>query len=63
MALMLAAYVTMWAQDVQRLVVWQKTGEKVYIDLAEQLFRLFFQLFVHPKCYVDFLHDPTSSPI
>ena len=36
MALMLAAYVTMWAQDVQRLVVWQKTGEKVYIDLAEQ---------------------------
>ena len=36
MALMLVACVTMRAQDVQRLVVWQKSGEKVYIDLAEQ---------------------------
>lgn len=25
-----------WAQSTQRLVVWQKNGEKVYFDLAEE---------------------------
>ena len=29
--------IAMWAQDnTQRLVVWQKSGEKVYFDLAEE---------------------------
>ena len=35
--LMSAFAIAVWAQDhTQRLVVWQKSGEKVYFDLAEE---------------------------
>ena len=34
---MLVTATTVWAQtDTQRLVVWQKSGEKVYFDLTEE---------------------------
>ena len=31
----LLAVMTAWSQDAKRLVVWQKSGEKVYYDLAD----------------------------
>ena len=37
MTLLLTMTVGLWAQNTtQRLVVWQKNGEKVYFDLAEE---------------------------